>query len=135
MKLNKKKELAARTLHVGKNRIVFNLQRLDEIKEAITKQDIKDLVNSHAIIVKEVKGRMKKPQRKTRIRQGSRRKKIVDKKREYIIITRKLRNYLAVLKRQGLILPEKYSTLRKEIRARTVKSLSQMKERILEVSK
>ena len=43
MNLQKKKELAARTLTIGKDRIMFNTSRLDEIKEAITKQDIKDL--------------------------------------------------------------------------------------------
>ena len=43
MNLKKKKSLATRTLKVGKERIVFLKSRLDEIKEAITKQDIKDL--------------------------------------------------------------------------------------------
>ena len=43
MNLSKKKALAARTLNVGKARILFNVQRLGEIKEAITKQDIRDL--------------------------------------------------------------------------------------------
>ena len=103
MNLNKKRELVARTLDIGKGRIVFNTNRLDEIKEAITKQDIKDLVYSKAIILKEKKGRRTKSKRKTRIRQGSRRRKIVDKKREYIIITRKLRKYITYLKKQSKI--------------------------------
>ena len=46
MKLEGKKDLVARTLGVGKGRIVFNVQRLEEIKQAITKQDIKDLVQA-----------------------------------------------------------------------------------------
>lgn len=130
MKLNKKKELAARTLNVGKDRIIFNIQRLEEIKEAITKQDIKDLISSKAIFIREIKGRKIKPKRKTRIRQGSRRKKVINKKREYMIAVRKLRKYIALYKRQGLISRDLYYKLRKEIRARTIKSIVQIKERI-----
>ena len=59
MQLNKKKELAARTLNVGIGRIFFNRERLEEIKEAITRQDIRDLVSVKAISVKEIKGRKK----------------------------------------------------------------------------
>jgi len=130
MKLNKKKELAARTLKVGKSRIIFNIQRLEEIKEAITKQDIKDLISSKAILIKEIKGRKIKPKRKTRIRQGSRRKKVINKKREYMIAVRKLRKHLVLSKKQGLISRDIYYKLRKEIRARTIKSIVQIKERI-----
>ncbi len=43
MNLRTKKELAAKALKVGKERIVFVEARLDEIKEAITKQDMRDL--------------------------------------------------------------------------------------------
>ncbi len=40
MNLSKKKLLAVKTLRVGKERITFSPSRLDEIKEAITKQYI-----------------------------------------------------------------------------------------------
>ena len=40
MNLGKKKQLAARTLGVGKSRVHFVNENLNEIKEAITKQDI-----------------------------------------------------------------------------------------------
>lgn len=135
MDLTKKKELAARALNIGKDRIIFNNSRLDEIKDAITKQDIKDLFNSKAIAIKEIKGRKTKKKRKTRIRQGHVRKKVLNKKREYIIFVRKLRKYLSSLKKQGAIKRENYLNLRKEIRARTIKSISQLKERIKELAK
>ena len=57
MNLSKKKSLAVKTLKVGKDRIVFLKPRLDEIKEAITKQDIRELQKEGAIIVKGIKGR------------------------------------------------------------------------------
>jgi len=130
MDLTKKKELAARTLNVGKDRIIFNTQRLNEVEEAITKQDIKDLFNTKAIIIKEIGGRRKNIKRKLRRRSGSVKKKPRSRKREYIIITRKLRNYLSHLKRKGMIPIESYYSLRKDIRTRTIKSLAQMKEKI-----
>ena len=55
MNLRKKKILAAKALKVGKERIIFLKPRLEEIKEAITKQDIKDLYKEGAIKIKEVK--------------------------------------------------------------------------------
>ena len=71
MQLNKKKELAARTLNIGINKIIFNKERLNEIKEAITKQDIRDLVEEKAITIREVRGRRKNTKRKSRRREGS----------------------------------------------------------------
>jgi len=66
MNLSKKKELAKRTLKIGKSRIVFLESRLSEIKEAITKQDIRDLKREGAIIIKNIKGRRKVKKRKKR---------------------------------------------------------------------
>jgi len=130
MKLDKKKGLAVRTLGIGKSRIIFNVNRIDEIKEAITKQDILDLKNSGAITIKEIKGARKQQKRKTRRRAGSIKKKVNTRKRDYMTITRKLRAYLAELKLKGRIKTEDYKQLRKEIRLKKFKSLSNMKERI-----
>ena len=130
MNLAKKKQLAARTLNVGKERILFNTQRLEDIKEAITKQDIKDLKEDKAIIIKEIKGRRKHLKRKTRRRVGTKKKNPNTKKKEYVIITRKLRRYLSALKNQGKISQENFLALRKEIRTRAFNSLAQLKERI-----
>ena len=41
--LDKRKFLASKVFGVGKGRICFDASRLAEIKEAITKQDIKEL--------------------------------------------------------------------------------------------
>ncbi|MFH1802590.1 MAG: 50S ribosomal protein L19e [archaeon] len=130
MKLETKKELVARALNVGKNRIVFNTERLSELKEAITKQDIRDLKNSGAIHIKEVAGRKTNKKRKTRRRAGSIKKKVNKSKKEYVTLTRKLRSNLAHLKKTKQIAPEKYTEIRKEIRAKSFKSLANMKERI-----
>lgn len=130
MKLEAKKELVARALKVGKNRIVFNTERLSELKEAITKQDIKDLKSSGAIHIKEVAGRKTKKKRKTRRREGSIKKTVKNSKEKYVTLTRKLRTYISYLKKTGQISPEKVSEIRKEIRASAFRSLANMKERI-----
>lgn len=133
MKLENKKALISRALNVGKGRIILNTSRLAEIKEAITKQDVKDLLASGAIIVLGVKGRKVIVRRKTRRRMGSIKKKANSGKRGYIIITRKLRSYLLHLKKNEEISQENFLEFRKQIRAREFKSLGQMKERIKEL--
>ena len=64
MNLRKKKILAAKTLGVGKNRILFMHNALNEIKEAITKQDIKSLHGEGAIQIRPIHGRKRIEQRK-----------------------------------------------------------------------
>jgi large subunit ribosomal protein L19e len=135
MRLEKKKELFARALGVGKNRISLNTNMLAEIKEAITKQDVRDLLAAGAVTIKEIKGRALIVKRKTRRRAGSIRQKVKNSKRGYIILTRKLRSYLATLKKTNKLSTELIRDLRKEIRARAFKSLAHMKERISEVTK
>ena len=81
MQLNKKKELASRVLGIGKKRIIFNKEALEDVKEALTKQDIKDLVKSGSIFVKEVSGTKKQVKRTTRRRAGSIKKNVNTRKR------------------------------------------------------
>ena len=59
MNLRSKKQLAAKTFGVGKGRIVFVNERIEEIKEAITKQDMRNLQKDGVIIIKEIGGRSK----------------------------------------------------------------------------
>lgn len=133
MKLETKKDLVARTLNVGKNRIIFNTARLSELKEAITKQDIRDLQASGAIHIKELRGRRTMKPRKTRKRAGSIKKKVKGGKTGYVIMTRKLRSYLSYLKKTKQISQEDFLTIRKEIRASAFRSLAHMKERISQI--
>ena len=76
MKLTKKTQLASKVLKVGKSRIKFVESRLDEIKEAITRQDIRDLYAEGAIKIKEIKGKTKVVKRKNRRGTGSIKKKV-----------------------------------------------------------
>lgn len=126
MKLNKR-DLAARTLKVGKERIHFVRERLDEIKEAITKQDIKQLVEEGAIKIKPVKGRRTNTKRKNKRGKGKIKKKINTRKQDYVKMTRKLRNYVKSLKNQGKLTSEEVKEIRKGIRNRQFKSRANLK--------
>ena len=132
MNLAKKKILAAKTLGVGKERIVFNVLRLADIKEAITKQDIRGLIQDKAILIAEVGGRKKVVHKKTRRRAGSIRKHTRRSKTTYIHLTRKLRGYLAELRKKNKLPPTQYRQLRREIRASMFKSKAHMKERMVQ---
>jgi large subunit ribosomal protein L19e len=130
MELGNVKSLASRVLSLGKGRIVFNKARLADIKEAITKQDVRDLEKDGAIKVKEIKGKKTIVKRKTRKRAGSVKKKVNTRKRDYVNLTRKLRGYIKELLKHETIDREKYTKLRKEIRAKSFRSKAHLKERL-----
>ena len=133
MNLAKKKELAAKVLNVGKNRIVFMKMSLPEIKEAITRMDIQDLYKSGAIQIKEIKGRKKIVKRKNRRRRGKVKKKVNNRKAEYVVITRKLRKFIRGLVRTGIVDEDKNREVRKQIRSRKFKSKRHLKESLGEL--
>jgi len=128
MNLAKKKALAAKVLKVGVKRIIFIEGNLAEIKEAITRQDILDLHKAGAIKIREVSGRTKIVKRKNRRRTGKVKKKVNNRKAEYVIITRKLRTFLKYLLKTSKVDREQYRELRKQVRARKFKSKRNLKE-------
>lgn len=135
MNLRKKKELAARVLEVGKERIVFLESRLEEIKEAITKQDIRDLLSHGAIIIKNVKGRRKVEKRKKRKSAGKIRKVIRKRKIAYMAMVRKQRGIVGEMKKQERLSNEEFKSLRNRIKNKHFKSASALREHIREMKK
>lgn len=125
MNLGKKKLLAARTFGVGESRITFVKPRLEEIKEAITKQDIRDLYKDGAIKIKNIKGRKEVGKRRKRTT-GHIKKKVNTRKRDYVLLTRKLRKYL--LETKDKIADEDKKDIRKKIRNKFFRSKAHMKE-------
>lgn len=128
--LANKKQLAAKTLKVGKNRIQFhdNGNNFAEIKEAITKQDIRELHAEGIIAIKPIRGRKIIKRRKTKRGPGKIKRTINNRKQTYVKLTRKLRAYLKELRRIGVIESSVYSELRKKIRMREFKSKAHLKE-------
>ncbi len=128
MNLKKKKELAAKALDVGKNRICFNPESLNDIKEAITKQDIKTLYEEGIITIKPISGRRKVIKRKRRRGPGKIKMKVKHRKQDYVKITKKLRKYLKQLKNK--IPRETYYELRKKIKMKAFRDITHFKEYI-----
>src|SRR3989344_3690787 len=56
MKLNNKKETIARMLGVGKDRVFIDSTKLKEVKEAITKADLRSLIDKGLILKKNSRG-------------------------------------------------------------------------------
>ncbi|MEK6792805.1 MAG: 50S ribosomal protein L19e [Nanoarchaeota archaeon] len=129
MDLSKKRALVARTLEIGIGRVMFNVSRIDEIKKAITKQDVRDLVANKSIFIREIKGRKVNTVRKRR-RAGSIRMRPNSRKRDYIILTRKLRAYISEIRKHGSINNEEFTKIRKGIRSKIFKNRAHLKEHI-----
>ena len=129
MNLSKKKDLARRTLGIGRERIIFLESRLEDIKEAITKQDIRDLQREGAILIREIRGKRKAKKRRKR-NTGNIRKKVKRRKKDYVIMTRKLRKYVSEMKKMGKISKEDVRDTMKKIRNRIFISKSHLKEHI-----
>jgi large subunit ribosomal protein L19e len=72
MNLKTQKRLAAQIMKVGETRVWFDPGRLDEIKEAITKADLKPLIKNEAIKKKPEKGisRFRARKRQTQRKKG-----------------------------------------------------------------
>lgn len=116
------KKLASEILKCGPGRIVLNPQKLNEIKEAITRFDVKRLINQGLITKKQKQGISKSRSRKTqeqkkkgrRKGQGSRKgtkNARENKKRSWINHVRKQRKLLKYLKEKQIINNENYKLL------------------------
>lgn len=129
-KLDKRKILAAKVLGVGKNKIWFDSNRLAEIKEAITKQDIRDFYAEGVIAIKEKIGRRAKERRRTKKGAGKIKMKLKNRKQIYVKHIRKQRAYAKELKKQGKLSQEQFVDIRKKIKARAFKDKAHLKEHI-----
>lgn len=127
MNTSLQKKLASRIFGVGKKRIKLSPDSFEEIKEAITRADIKSLVKNGAIDKLPVrgisKGRTKhtiKQKRKGRkAGKGSfkgRRTSRLPRKREWINKVRSQRDYLKELKNKNLLSISNYRLLRKKVK-------------------
>lgn len=130
MNLRKKRILAAKALGVGKNRIRFKPESLSEIKEAITKQDIKSLHSEGAIMIQPVTGRRAVEKRKRKRGAGKIKIKVNTRKQNYVRLTRKLRAHVRTLKHSGQLARETYHDIRKKIKNKHFKSKENLKEYI-----
>lgn len=135
--LKAKKRLAARVTGVGVHRIRFDTDHLDDIADAITRQNIRSLITANTIKIKPFTGtsrgraQEKKDQRnkrgttqgKKQGRKGAR----VGKKEVYVAHVRALRRLLKIAKdRKDLTNPE-FWILYKKVGGNTVRNKAHLR--------
>jgi large subunit ribosomal protein L19e len=128
MNLEKKKEIVARMLGVGKSRIKFNQDRITDIEDAVTKQELRALIKDGAISILPVKGQTTKKKVKRR-GYGSRKGKKtarMGKKERWVRQVRALRKYLKAVK--GQITKDKYWEAYRKIKGGEIRTVARLKE-------
>jgi large subunit ribosomal protein L19e len=136
--IRKKRELAARILGVGINRIRFEPDKLDEVGDSITRENIRTLINNGTIWTVKPKGTSRaRAKAKLIIRRkhgtglGSKKGKKTartGKKELYVIKVRSMRYHLKVLKDRNDINRETYWSLYKKVNGGQVRSLAHLRD-------
>lgn len=125
MKLTLQKRLSASVLRCSRKRVVFDPSRLEDVKEAITKTDIRMLVGEGVIKgrpkkgVSRVRANKRKTQRRKGLRKGEGKRKGKSTAREpkkevWMKAIRAKRKFLTHLRGSGLIKPETFKDLYKK---------------------
>jgi large subunit ribosomal protein L19e len=140
--IKKKRELVARILGVGSNRIRFEPDRLEDVGDSITRENIRSLVNSGAIWTVQRKGtsRGRSVAKKSVWKihgkgPGSKKGKKtarVGKKAVYVVRVRSMRYHLKVLKDRKDINNEAYWNLYKKVNGGQVRSLAHLRDLVKE---
>jgi large subunit ribosomal protein L19e len=140
--LSKKRELVARILNVGTNRVRFEPDKLEDIADSITRDNIRTLVKSGAIWTAQPigssRGRAIKKRSVWKVHgkgPGSKKGKKsarVGKKEVYVIRTRSMRYHLKVIKDRKEISNDSYWQLYKKVNGGQVRSLSHLRDLVKE---
>jgi len=135
--LKAKKRLAARVAGVGIHRIKFDTDHLDDVADAITRQNIRSLITANTIKIKPIvgtsKGRahQKKSQKNKRgTTQGSkqgRKGARVGKKEVYVAKVRALRRLLKIAKDRKDLTNSEFWTLYKKVGGNTVRNKAHLR--------
>ncbi len=143
--LSSKKRLVSRMYGVGLKRISFDPDHLDDISDAITRENVRSLVTANTIKIKQITGtsrgraRLKKIQKKKRgTKQGSKKGRKgarVGKKEVYVIKVRGLRRRLKIAKDRREITNKDFWAIYKKINGNTVRNIAHLRTIIEATSK
>jgi large subunit ribosomal protein L19e len=136
--LKKKRELVARILGIGANRVRFEPDKLDDIADSITREDLRSLVKRGTIWTTKVKGtsrgRAKTKQairKKSGLGPGSKKGKKTartGKKSAYVTRIRSMRYHLKVMKDRNEINRQTYWLIYKKVDGGQVRSVSHLRD-------
>ena len=135
--LKTKRQLVSRILGVGLDRVKFDPEHLDDVADAITRDNIRSLITANVIEIKPIRGTskgrsyFKKLQRKKRgTKQGSKKGSRGARKGRKEIYVRKikaLRHQLKVSKSRKEITNETYWQLYKQVSGNQVRNLAHLR--------
>ena len=141
--LRTKKLLVSRMYGVGVNRVTFDPEHLDDVADAITRENVRSLITANTIKIKGItgtsKGRahLKKIQKKKRgVKQGSKKGRKgarVGKKEVYVTKVRSLRYRLKIAKDRKEITNKEFWALYKKIGGNTVRNVAHLRTLIEEI--
>jgi large subunit ribosomal protein L19e len=136
--IRKKRELISRMLGVGTNRVRFEPDKLDDIADSITRENIRALINNGMIWTVRKRGTSRARaeakltvHRKHGLGPGSKKGKKTartGKKEIYVVRVRSMRYHLKVLKDRSDINRETYWSLYKKVNGGQVRSLAHLRE-------
>ncbi len=129
MKFSSQKRLASKILDVGEGKIWLDPLRRDDIKQAITRMDIQELIKERAIKAKPNAKKVKVKKRKRRGK-GSIRMRISTRKQDYVKKIRKMRRYLDEVHKNKTITKKEREKLRKLSKSGHFRSLRHLKEHL-----
>ncbi|MCS7129498.1 MAG: 50S ribosomal protein L19e [Candidatus Caldarchaeum sp.] len=126
------KRLAADLLKCGVSRVKFDPDRLDEIESAITRAEMRRLIQDGAVTKLPARGVSRaRVEREKKRGPGSKKGgkySIVSRKRMWINRVRAQRAYLKKLREQGLLERRNYRLLYSYVKAGNFKSIASLKE-------
>ena len=141
--LRAKKRLVSRIVGVGVNRVRFDTDHLDDVADAITRDDIRSLITANTISIKSFKGtsrgraKTKKIQKSKRgATQGSKKGRKgarVGKKTVYVNKVRALRYILRIAKDRKEITNDVFKAVYKKINGNTIRNKAHLRTVIAEV--
>jgi large subunit ribosomal protein L19e len=146
MNLTGQKKIAARLLKVGVKRVQFDPERLEEISEALTRDDIRYLISSGAIKARRVKGvsRGRVRDRRERKAEGRSRghgsrsgtaKARSKGKRRWVDRIRAIRDELRKMRDEGTINKTLYRRLYRQANGNVFQSRRHLREHVERLSK
>ena len=138
MNLKNKRKLAARLLDVGSDRIWVDSTKINEVKEAITKDDLRSLLSKGSILVKPIRGisrgrirkSLKQKRKGRRVGPGTRKGKKgarLSAKRVWMNQIRAQRNLFSDLRGAEKVSQDTYRMLRKKARGGFFRSTRHIK--------
>lgn len=140
LNLSNKKEMAAKVLRVGVNRVRIDPDNLERLADAITRDDIRALIREGMIWAEPVKGTSRGRTRKNRALKKKRGRGSGSKKgssgarlpgkRLWVTKVRSMRNHLKKARERGDVTSDVFDKLYLQIKGGQIRSIRHLKEQI-----